>query len=186
MTGIWLVSNGEAFFVSFYDPKAVVTLELTILCGWWAELGLPLVTAMTDKDLQGLACTIITTILFYIMIVRLIVLLLLLYACQQCCMSNTSPIFVSAVYLMQGITVQIPKPDRKGRVDMAKATLHFDLGPPPPRSEIDCQSIKRESDRQNEGGGCVPVQARRTMLWKGFRRFGRRPVLLSFALDVSL
>lgn len=88
---------------------------------------------------------------------------------------------------MQGISVQMPRPDRKGRVDMAKATLHFDPGPPPPRFEIDFQSTNRKSlRRQNEGRDCVPDQARRTLLWKGFRRFGRRPVLLSFALEVSL
>ena len=55
MAGAWSVANGEALFVSFYDPKAVVTLELTILCGWWAELGLPSMAIMTDNDLRGLA-----------------------------------------------------------------------------------------------------------------------------------
>lgn len=167
----------------------MVTLELTILCGWWAELGLPPVTTMTDKDLQGLACAIITTTIDHIThsaTATIATAAPLLYACQQSCVWNTSVISISAVYLMQGISIQIPKPDRKGRVDMAKATLHFDLGPPPPRSEIDCQSTNRKRDRQSEGGGCVPDQARRIMLWKGFRRFGRRPVLLSFTLDVSL
>lgn len=41
--------------MSVYDPKAIVTLEVTILCGWWAELELPPVKSMTTTDLDGLA-----------------------------------------------------------------------------------------------------------------------------------
>ena len=41
--------------MTVYDPKAIVTLEVTILCGWWAELELPPVKSMTTTDLDGLA-----------------------------------------------------------------------------------------------------------------------------------
>lgn len=53
--GIWPVANGEAMSFTFYDPKAVETLEMTIQRGWWAELGLPPVKAMSRTDLDGLA-----------------------------------------------------------------------------------------------------------------------------------
>lgn len=49
------MQEGEAIFMSVYDPKAIVTLEVTILCGWWAELELPPVKSMTTTDLDGLA-----------------------------------------------------------------------------------------------------------------------------------
>lgn len=53
--GIWAVADGEAISISVYDPKAVQTLELTLVCGWWAELGLPPLASMTATDLDGLA-----------------------------------------------------------------------------------------------------------------------------------
>lgn len=53
--GIWAVADGEAISISVYDPKAVETLELTLICGWWAELGLPSLNIMTTTDLDGLA-----------------------------------------------------------------------------------------------------------------------------------
>ena len=49
------MSEGEAIYMSVYDPKAIVTLEVTVLCGWWAELELPPVKSMTATDLDGLA-----------------------------------------------------------------------------------------------------------------------------------
>lgn len=52
---IWAVSDGEAITVSVYDPKAVQTLDLTFLSGWWAELGIPPLKSMAMPSLVGLA-----------------------------------------------------------------------------------------------------------------------------------
>lgn len=52
---VWPVKDGEAMTVSVYDPKDVKTLELTVLSGWWTELGLPPLNAMSAEDLDGLA-----------------------------------------------------------------------------------------------------------------------------------
>lgn len=52
---IWAVLDGEAITVSVYDPKAVQTLELTFLSGWWVELGIPPLKSMTMSGLSGLA-----------------------------------------------------------------------------------------------------------------------------------
>lgn len=52
---IWAVSDGEAITVTVYDPKAVQTLEITFLSGWWAELGIPPLKSMTRSGLDGLA-----------------------------------------------------------------------------------------------------------------------------------
>jgi len=50
-----VVSDGEAMTVSVYDPKAVQYLEMTFLCGWWAELGIPPLKSMTISGLGGVA-----------------------------------------------------------------------------------------------------------------------------------
>lgn len=55
VVGVWAVANGEAISVRAYDPKAVETFDLTIVSGWWAELELPPLIAMTEADLDGLA-----------------------------------------------------------------------------------------------------------------------------------
>ena len=53
--GIWVVSDGEAMTVSVYDPKAVQKLDMTFLCGWWAELGIPPLKSMATSGLGGVA-----------------------------------------------------------------------------------------------------------------------------------
>lgn len=55
--GIWVVSGGQAITVSVYDPKAVQSLEITFLCGWWAELGIPPLKSMAISGLCGVAGT---------------------------------------------------------------------------------------------------------------------------------
>lgn len=52
---IWVVSGGEAITVSIYDPKAVQNLDITFLCGWWAELGIPPLKSMAISGLWGVA-----------------------------------------------------------------------------------------------------------------------------------
>lgn len=52
---IWVVSGGEAITVSVYDPKAVQNLDITFLCGWWAELGIPPLKSMAIPGLYGMA-----------------------------------------------------------------------------------------------------------------------------------
>lgn len=42
--------------VSVYDHKAVQNLEITLLCGWWAELGITGLKSMAPAGLSGLAC----------------------------------------------------------------------------------------------------------------------------------
>lgn len=55
--GIWVVSGGEAITVSVYDHKAVQNLDITFLCGWWAELGIPPLKSMAISGLCGVAGT---------------------------------------------------------------------------------------------------------------------------------
>lgn len=57
MMGTWVVSGGEAITVSVYDPKAVQNLDVTFVCGWWAELGIPPLKSMAISGLCGLAGT---------------------------------------------------------------------------------------------------------------------------------
>lgn len=53
--GIWVVADGRAISISVYDPRSVETIELTVRSEWWAELGLPPLTSITNTDLDGLA-----------------------------------------------------------------------------------------------------------------------------------
>lgn len=52
---VWAVSDEEAITVSVYDHKAVQNLEITLLCGWWAELGITGLKSMAPAGLSGLA-----------------------------------------------------------------------------------------------------------------------------------
>ncbi|CBN79097.1 hypothetical protein Esi_0176_0057 [Ectocarpus siliculosus] len=142
---VWAVSDGEAITVSVYDHKAVQNLEITLLCGWWAELGITGLKSMAPAGLSGLAA-----------------------------------------YLVQSISLQIPQPDRKGRVDMSKASLQFSPGPPPPPFEFGpSQFNPRNPSDGSEGGTTLrpPVGGRMAsrVVWRGIRTLRRRAVLLACA-----
>lgn len=49
------MADGEAITVSVYDPKAVHNLDITLVCGWWAELGISGLKSMAVSGLCGLA-----------------------------------------------------------------------------------------------------------------------------------
>ncbi|CAM9847508.1 unnamed protein product [Ectocarpus sp. 4 AP-2014] len=142
---VWAVSDGEAMTVSVYDHKAVQNLEITLLCGWWAELGITGLKSMAPAGLSGLAG-----------------------------------------YLVQSISLQIPQPDRKGRVDMSKASLQFSPGPPPPPFEFGPSQFdpRNPSDGSEAGASLRPPMGGRTasrVVWRGIRTLRRRAVLLACA-----
>ncbi|CAB1110231.1 unnamed protein product [Ectocarpus sp. CCAP 1310/34] len=146
---VWAVSDGEAMTVSVYDHKAVQNLEITLLCGWWAELGITGLKSMAPAGLSGLAA-----------------------------------------YLVQSISLQIPQPDRKGRVDMSKASLQFSPGPPPPRFEFGPSQFDRRnpSDGSEAGDTLRPPVGGRTasrVVWRGIRTLRRRAVLLACARNIT-
>eukprot|EP00903_Cladosiphon_okamuranus_P011664 g10971.t1 len=140
--GIWVVSGGEAITVSVYDPKAVQSLEITFLCGWWAELGIPPLKSMAISGLCGVAA-----------------------------------------YLVQGISLHIPEPDRKGRVDMTKASLRFNPGPPPPLFEFGPSQFDSSKIGERKAGGESRKgdRAESHVVWRGMRTFRQRAVLLACA-----
>eukprot|EP00752_Nemacystus_decipiens_P002077 g1988.t1 len=88
-----------------------------------------------------------------------------------------------AAYLVQGISLRIPEPDRKGRVDMAKASLQFNPGPPPPLFEFEPCHF----DPSVMGQGKASAEAKKggrgdsRVVWRGMRMFRQRAVLLACA-----
>ncbi|CAN0581141.1 unnamed protein product, partial [Ectocarpus sp. 12 AP-2014] len=91
-----------------------------------------------------------------------------------------------AAYLVQGISLQIPQPDRKGRVDMSKASLQFSPGPPPPPFEFGPSQFdpRNPSDGSEAGATLRPPVGGRTasrVVWRGIRTLRRRAVLLACA-----
>lgn len=92
-----------------------------------------------------------------------------------------------AAYLVQGITLQIPQPDRKGRVDMSKASLQFNPGPPPPLFEFGPSQFDPSTLRERKTGAQASKRGRteRCVVWRGMRTFRQRAVLLACARNVG-
>lgn len=90
-----------------------------------------------------------------------------------------------SAYLIQGISLKVPEADHKGRVDMSRASLQFNPGPPPPVFEVaPTRCGPRTSGKTQEAAASAASAPR--VVWKGMRRFGRRAVLLACARDVSV
>ncbi|CAM9308964.1 unnamed protein product, partial [Laminaria digitata] len=85
-----------------------------------------------------------------------------------------------AAYVTQGISLQIPPLDHKGRVDMSKASLKFDPGPAPPLFEFGDNQFDSRPPGYSKDPTASSVKGRH-VVWKGLRRFGRRAILLACA-----
>lgn len=90
---------------------------------------------------------------------------------------------ILAAYLVQGITLQIPQPDRKGRVDMSKASLQFNPGPPPPLFEFGPSQFDPSITGERKSGKGGRAESR--VVWRGMRTFRQRAVLLACARNVG-
>lgn len=98
-----------------------------------------------------------------------------------------------AGYIIQGISLDIPEPDHKGRVDMSKAALVFTPGPPPPPIRLRLSrpdplgllDDKRDRAWSPYQSGSAMTTENFRVVWKGMRRFGRRALLLACFRNVS-
>lgn len=101
--------------------------------------------------------------------------------------SNILTVKNLAAYLVQGISLEIPEPDRKGRVDMTKASLQFNPGPPPPLFEFGPSQFDPSVMGEGKAGGGARKGGRAAsrVVWRGMRMFGQRAVLLACARNVG-
>lgn len=87
-------------------------------------------------------------------------------------------------YVTQGISLQIPEPDYRGRVDMSRAFLRFTSGPPSPPFDVNPIGPDRRYVGKNEGVTATEKHAA-PVVWKGLRKYRSRAVLIACAREVS-